>query len=40
LLGNVAASPSKDFGKIGKIWANLVGFDQNLGKVKAKSGQK
>jgi len=39
--GDAAASPSKKFlGKIELIWANLVGFGQNLGKIEAKFGQK
>jgi len=36
-----AASSSKNcLSKFGWIWANLVGFGQNLGKIEAKFGQK
>jgi len=39
--GDAVASPSKHFlGKIILIWANLVEFGRNMGKIETKFGQK
>jgi len=38
--GDEAASCSNTFGgKISQIWAHLLGFGQDLGKIKAKFGK-